>query len=98
MSLNVPAFDGDEPILLEKAWTVYRLSISKRSVPSDEDVSQWPHLKSVKLPRLEGEEKAVSILIGNDVPEAHWVYDERRGRRKQPYAVRTPLVGRLLGA
>ena len=55
------------------------------------------HLKGVKFPRLEGEEKAVSILIGNDVPEAHWVYDERRGRRKQPYAVRTPLGWTLIG-
>ena len=60
-------------------------------------MSQWPHLKGVKFPRLEGEEKAVSILIGNDVPEAHWVYDERSGRRKQPYAVRTPLGWMLIG-
>ena len=62
-------------------------------------MSQWPHLKGVKFPRLDGEEKTVSILIDNDVPEAHWVYDERCGRRKQPYVVRTPLglalVGRL---
>ena len=97
VSLNVLALDGDDPILLDKVWTVDRLPISKRSVPSDEDVSQWPHLKGVKFPRLEGEEKAVSILIGNDVPEAHWVYDERRGRRKQPYAVRTPLGWTLIG-
>ena len=90
VSLNVLALDGDDPILLEKVWTVDCLPISKRSVPSDEDVSQWPHLKGVKFPRLDGEEKTVSILIGNT---------ERRGRRKQPYTVRTPLgwtpIGRL---
>ena len=73
VSLNVLALDGDDPILLDKVWTVDRLPISKRSVPSDGDVSQWSHLKGVEFPRLEGEEKAVSILIGNDVPEAHWV-------------------------
>ena len=99
VAFDVLALDGDVPIVLDKVWTVDRLPISKRSVPSDEDVSQWPHLKGVKFPRLDGEEKAVSILIGNDVPEAHWVYEERRGRRKQPYAVRTPLgctrIGRL---
>ena len=97
VTLNVSALDGDDPIVLDKVWTVDRLPISKQSVPSDEDVSQWPHLKGVKFPRLDGEEKVVSILIGNDVPEAHWVYDERRGRRKQPYAVRTPLGWTLLG-
>lgn len=75
---------------------VDRLPISKQSVPSDGDVSQWPHLKDVKFPRLDGE-KPVSILIGNDVPEAHWVYEERRGRRKQPYAVRPPPSWTLIG-
>ena len=54
-------------------------------------------MKGVKFPKLDREEKAVSILIGNDVPEAHWVYDERRGRRKQPYAVRTRLGWTLIG-
>ena len=29
----------------------------------------------------------VSVLIGSNVPEAHWVCDQRRGRRGQPYAV-----------
>ena len=96
MALNVLALDGDDTILLDKVWTVDRLPISKRSVPSDEDVSQWPHLKDVKFPRLEGE-KPVSILTGNDVPEAHWVYEETRGRRKQSYAVRIPLGWTLIG-
>ena len=41
VSLNVLALHGDDPILLGKVWTVDRLPISKRSVPSDEDVSQW---------------------------------------------------------
>ena len=96
VALNVLALDGDDTILLDKVWTVDRLPISKRSVPSDEDVSQWPHLKDVKFPRLDGE-KPVSTLIGNDVPEAHWVYEERCGGRKQPYTVRTPLGWTLIG-
>ena len=84
VALNVMALDGDHPILLDKVWTDDRLPISKRSVPSDEGVSQWPHLKGIKFPRFDSEEKAVGIRIGNDVPEAHWVFEERRGRRKQP--------------
>ncbi|XP_078357546.1 uncharacterized protein LOC144642460 [Oculina patagonica] len=40
VALNVVALDGDDTILLDKVWTVDRLPISKRSVPSDEDVSQ----------------------------------------------------------
>jgi hypothetical protein len=33
----------------------------------------------------------VTLLIGTDVPEAHWKMEERRGRKKEPYAIRTPL-------
>ena len=39
----------------------------------------------------------MSVLIGSDVPEAHWVFDQRRGRRGQPYAVCTPLGWTLMG-
>ncbi|KAL9976439.1 hypothetical protein ACROYT_G013739 [Oculina patagonica] len=48
VALNVVALDVDDTILLDKVWTVDRLPISKRSVPSDEDASQWPHLKGIK--------------------------------------------------
>ena len=37
------------------------------------------------------------MLIGSDVPEAHWVCDQRRGRHAQPYAVCTPLGWTLMG-
>ena len=67
VSLNVFSLDGNEPILLDRVWTVDCLPLSKRSIRSDEDVSQWPHLESIKFPRLGGEEKAVSIRTGNDV-------------------------------
>ncbi|XP_028404802.1 uncharacterized protein LOC114527367 [Dendronephthya gigantea] len=37
------------------------------------------------------------MIIGCDVPEAHWVLDQRRGRRKEPYAVKTLLGWTLMG-
>ena len=38
-----------------------------------------------------------SVVIGSDVPEAHWVLDQRRGGRKEPYAVKILLGWTLLG-
>jgi len=86
------------PIVLDKVWTVDRLPISKRSVPSDKDVSQWPHLKGIKFPRLDGEEKAVNILIEMMCLKRirsmkRDVEDENSHIQLEP-----PLVGRLLGA
>ncbi|XP_038061120.1 uncharacterized protein LOC119731907 [Patiria miniata] len=37
------------------------------------------------------------LLIGGDTPEVFWVLEERRGRRKEPYAVRSLLGWTLLG-
>ncbi len=51
--------------------------------------AQWPHLNGIDFPRIQNDK--VSLLIVCDVPEAHWVCNQRRGRRSQPYAVRTPL-------
>ena len=38
----------------------------------------------------------MEILIGNDNPEAHWVFEQRCGKRKQPYATRTLLGWTLI--
>ena len=43
------------------------------------------------MPLVEVANKDVSLLIGCDVPEAHWTLEQRTGSRKQPYAVRTLL-------
>ena len=54
-------------------------------------------MKGIKSLRIESEEKAVGILIGNDMSEAHRVFEEIHTRRKQSYAVRAPLSWRLIG-
>lgn len=64
-------------------------------VPTKEDTAKRPHLNGIEFPRIQSND--VSVLIGSDVPEAHWVYEQRRGRRGQPYAVRTPVGWTLMG-
>ena len=39
----------------------------------------------------------VLSCVESDVPEAHWVLDQRRGGRKELYAIKTPLRWTLLG-
>ena len=92
VSLTVKALTSNEYIRLDCVWTVNNLPVSKRIIPCTEDICDWPHLQGISLPKLD---KEVSIFIGSDVPEAHWVFEECRGRRKQPCAART-LLGRTL--
>ena len=88
------ALTSNDYIHLDRVWTINNRPVSKKSIPCTEDIRDWPHLKGISLPKLD---KEVSILIGNDVPEAHWAFEERRGRRKQPCAARTLLGWTLIG-
>ena len=82
-------------IALNRVWTVDTLCLPLGSPPTKEDTSKWPQLNGIDFPRTQSDK--VSALIGSDVPEAHWVCDQRRGRRGQPYAVCTPLGWTLMG-
>ena len=94
VSLTVKALTSNEYIHLDRVWTVNNVPVSKGSIPSALDIRDWPHLHAISLPKLD---KKVPILIGSDVPEAHWVFEEHRGRRKQPCAARTLLGWTLIG-
>ncbi|VDP94517.1 unnamed protein product [Echinostoma caproni] len=48
---------------------------------------RWPHLYD--LPFEDVPDTRVGMLIDWDVPEAHWVLDQRIGGRRDSYAVRT---------
>ena len=95
VELNVKVLKSDDSIHLNKVWTVDHLPVSRRSIPTDEDVRGWSHLHGIEFPKLE--DQKVEILIGNDNPEAHWVFKQRCGKRKQPYAARTLLGWTLIG-
>ena len=93
--LIVSDLKGQEEIDITRAWTVDKLPISRRSIPTASDVARWSHLDGIEFPELSNE--TVGIIIGSDVPEAHWVLDQRRGGRKEPYAIQTPLGWTLMG-
>ena len=74
---------------IPSALSIKDLSVARSCIPTKNDISKWSHLDDVNIPELENPE--VTILIGTDVPKAHWKLEERLGRKKEPYAIRTPL-------
>ena len=95
LSLVVEPLDGTDRVDVVRLWTVDKLNASSRSIPSEQDVKQWPHLRDIKLPSIS--EKEVRLIIGTNVPDAFWVLEERRGNKGEPYAIRTPLGWTLMG-
>ncbi|KAJ8046579.1 hypothetical protein HOLleu_05295 [Holothuria leucospilota] len=95
VDLTVSDMKGNESVYLSKVSTVDKLPISEGNIPNDRDISKWSHLQGINFPMIEG--KQIMLLIGVDVPEVFWVLQERRGRRKEPYAIRSILGWTLIG-
>jgi len=94
-SLEVMPLNSDDVVEIPTVWSVDKLHISTEGVPRQEDIPKWPHLDGIKVPEIDSGE--VTLLIGNDTPEVFWVLEERRGQRKQPYAVRSLLGWTVVG-
>ncbi|VDP94194.1 unnamed protein product [Echinostoma caproni] len=56
----------------------------------------WPHLRDLYF--KEADHPQVDLLKGYNVPEAHWLLDQRLGGRKEPYAARNIFGGALFGS
>ena len=95
ISLTVEALDGTDHVEVNRLWTVDKLNASSRSIPSEYDARKWPHLYDIELPSIS--EREVKLIIGSNAPEAFWVFDERRGKQGEPYAIRSPLSWILMG-
>ncbi|PFX17886.1 hypothetical protein AWC38_SpisGene17772 [Stylophora pistillata] len=95
LSLVVEPLDGCDRVNVVRLWTVNKLNASGRSIPSEQDLRQWPHLRDIKLPSTS--EKEVRLIIGTNVPDAFWVLEEKRGNKGEPYAIRTPLGWTIMG-
>ena len=84
-----------ECLEVPNALSIKDLSVARCCIPTKEDIDKWRHLSDVHIPELKNPE--VTLLIGTDVPEAHWRLEERCGRKKEHYAIRTPLGWSVAG-
>ena len=95
VGLQVRSLNSSDGVNIEQAWSVSRLPISLRGLPNNGDISTWPHLAGIEIPRIASND--VMLLIGSDTPEAFWPLEERRGRRGEPYAIRSILGWTIQG-
>ncbi|CAH8604633.1 unnamed protein product [Schistosoma haematobium] len=92
---EVYSLDRSEHVTIEGALIVAGIPGHKPTKSAMNNLVKWPHLSDVPIDSLDSEE--VLLLIGCDVPEAHWVLDQRLGGRKNPYAVETLLGWTVFG-
>ncbi|XP_033108467.1 uncharacterized protein LOC117110023 [Anneissia japonica] len=75
--------------------TVPKIPAPMESFPTVEELGKWEHLKS--FPWENQKSGKVDLLIGADSPQAFWVLDERKGKPRDPYGVKTPLGWSIMG-
>ncbi|XP_063969477.1 uncharacterized protein LOC135157524 [Lytechinus pictus] len=95
VSFSIQGIKDRDVIDMPRVWTVESLPTTHRSIPRQQDVDRWSHLKGIELPTAA--KKDITLLIGSDTPEAFWVQEERRGKKKEPYAIRSPLGWTVMG-
>jgi hypothetical protein len=87
-SLEVFDLNEDNMVELPIVFSTERLPVNESSIPRQEDVNRWQHLKGVKLQEIDA---SIGLLIGNDVPKALEPKEVRECIGRGPYAVRTVL-------
>ena len=89
ISLKVSNLDGSEELTIPQVFARPHLGLSSSNLVTEADVQKWPHLKDLPLHHAEMDE--VTLLIGQDCPEALIPLTTVPGRKGEPYAVRTRL-------
>ena len=58
-------------------------------------VDQWPHLNDLKFPEVERQK--ISVLVGNNIPEAFIPLEVKKGMPCEPLAIKSCLGWSVLG-
>ena len=98
VSLDVCNRQGKQRLKIE---SVYIQPADKFHMPSRPklqeigDTEQFPHLKGLEFASVTPDQ--ITILIGGDAPEAHIQHRVRRGKKGQPYGMKTRYGWTLFG-
>ena len=95
VKLTVSDIDGEGKIDIHHVYSRELLPIRPQHLGTMSDINEWPHLQGIDLPRASANE--VTMLIGLDCPDAVMPLDIVKGKRGEPYAVRTRLGWTLNG-
>ncbi len=100
IGLEVCGIRQEDWLELPTVYTRPDLAITCLNKATYTDLQSWDHLKELPLPEVSNTE-VVTILIGQDCPEALMPLEVKRGDKGSPYAVRSALgwsVNGLLGS
>ena len=89
ISLKTSNLDGSDELTIPQVFARPNLHLSSSNLVTEAEVQKWPHLKDLPLHHAEIDD--VTLLIGQDCPEALMPLTTIPGGKGEPYAIRTRL-------
>ena len=89
ISLKISNLDGSDELTLPQVFARPNLHLSSSNLVTEAEVQKWPHLKDLPLHHAEVDD--VTLLIGEDCPEALMPLTTISGGKGEPYAIKTRL-------
>lgn len=74
---------------IPQLYTRDKLPVTKESIPSQNDIENWPYLQNVNLPNINN--STVDLIIGNDMPFVLEPVEVISSQNGGPFAVKTKL-------
>ncbi|VDP86493.1 unnamed protein product [Schistosoma mattheei] len=96
VQLEISSLDSSSLFRIPNVWTVERLPMLRRTVPTTSQMKSWTHLKDISFPKVE--DVNVKLLIGCSEPSVHEMKEVRTGKPNESFAVKTPLGWMLFGS
>ena len=94
ISFMLNSRDGKESKEIPNHYVITALPFDNASELPVGALDRWDHLKGIHL--IHAPNKEIAILIVSDIPEAHWVVNQRIGRRGEPFDTLS-ILGSFLG-
>ena len=87
-TVTVKSLDNTGSVEIDCLRSMPNLPISRNCHANRDICKKFAHLRDVPIATMD---EPVCLLIGSDTPEAFRCLEERRGGRKEPIAIKTPL-------
>lgn len=86
--LEISNLDKDDFIQLSDVFTHKTMPVSQHNIPRQEDLTQWPYLKDIKIHEINS---GIDLLVGTNASKVLEPWELVNSQGDGPYAVRTLL-------
>lgn len=86
--LQVSGLSMEYLVDMPKVFTKEEMPVTNEHIPKQQEIKKWAHLTGINVPDIDSD---ISIMIGNNVPDAYSPFELATGPSSSPHATKTRL-------